>query len=117
MNERLLEELKKQDPAKLTSEMVKIRSYSFMENQEDAFSGRIAEESDGRKYVYGRGSSDMKGPLASMMCAMAAIKDSGIILGPGELALAHSIHEKVSVDELETAARIYAEMAVDYCRV
>ena len=88
-----------------------------MENQEDAFSGRIAEESDGRKYVYGRGSSDMKGPLASMMCAMAAIKDSGIILGPGELALAHSIHEKVSVDELETAARIYAEMAVDYCGV
>lgn len=35
MNERLLEELKKQDSAKLTSEMVKIKSYSFMENQED----------------------------------------------------------------------------------
>lgn len=38
-----------------------------------------------------------------------------IILGPGELTLAHSIHDKVSVDELEVAARIYAEMAVDYC--
>lgn len=214
MNERLFEELKKQDPAKLTSEMVKIKSYSFMENQEDeisqyildffrergikayrteiapgrfnvfavlegtdresspslmltghmdtvpaydfedAFSGRIAEDEDGRKYVYGRGSSDMKGPLASMMCAMTAIKDSGIKLkgdlvfcgvadeeeegigtaaliksGPitdaaviGEptslgIALAHSIHEKVSVEELEAAARIYAEMAVDYCGV
>lgn len=140
MNEKLLAELKKQDPARLTSEMVRIKSYSFMENQEDeisqyimdfflernirayrteivpgrfnvfavlegtdrenspslmltghmdtvpaydfedAFSGRIAEEADGRKYVYGRGSNDMKGPLAAMMCAMAAIKDSGIKL-------------------------------------
>ena len=133
--QRLLEELAKIDVAKLTSEMVKIPSYSFMEEQEreiawyigdhftaegienevieiepgrynvtakipgkdpqharslmlsghmdtvpaydfkDAFSGRIA---DGK--VFGRGACDMKGPLASMMAAMTAIKRAGIEL-------------------------------------
>ena len=60
----------------LTGHMDTVPAYDF----EDAFSGRIAEEADGRKYVYGRGSNDMKGPLAAMMCAMAAIKDSGVKL-------------------------------------
>lgn len=65
--------------------------------------------------------------VAPVLTAFPAWTDAGfmnyytdchcIILGPGELALAHSIHEKVSVDELEAAARIYAEMAVDYCGV
>lgn len=135
MEQRLLEELAKIDTAKLTSEMVRIPSYSFMEEQEreiacyigdfftaegidnevieiepgrynvtakitgkhpdkarslmlsghmdtvpaydfhDAFSGRIAEGK-----VFGRGACDMKGPLASMMAAMAAIKRAGIEL-------------------------------------
>lgn len=130
-----MEELAKIDVAGLTSEMVKIPSYSFMEEQEreiaryigdffntngieneiieiepgrynvtaklpgknprharslmlsghmdtvpaydfkDAFSGRIA---DGK--VFGRGACDMKGPLASMMAAMTAIKRAGIEL-------------------------------------
>ncbi len=133
--QRLLEELAKIDVAKLTSEMVKIPSYSFMEEQEreiaryigayftaegienevieiepgrynvtakipgkdpqharslmlsghmdtvpaydfaDAFSGRIAEGK-----VFGRGACDMKGPLASMMAAMTALKRAGIEL-------------------------------------
>ena len=132
---RLLEELEKIDIAQLTSEMIKIQSYSFMEQQEreiahyiddyfkaqgieseaieieegrynvvaklpgknsgkarslmlsghmdtvpaydfeDAFSGRIE---DGK--VFGRGACDMKGPLASMMAAMTAIKRAGIEL-------------------------------------
>lgn len=126
------EELKGMDIAALTAEMVRIPSYSFMENQEDAISqyivdffqregieayryeiepGRFnavailrgeaptsgnslmlsghmdtvqaydfAEAFEGRRdgeYVYGRGSCDMKGPLAAMMAAMAAIHRSG----------------------------------------
>ena len=43
MNEKLLAELKKQDPATLTSEMVRIKSYSFMENQEDEISQYIMD--------------------------------------------------------------------------
>lgn len=43
MNEKLLAELKKQDPARLTSEMVRIKSYSFMENQEDEISQYIMD--------------------------------------------------------------------------
>lgn len=132
---KILAELEKIDVGKLTSDMVKIPSYSFMEEQEkeiseyisayftaegieneitqiepgrynvvaklpgknsqhakslqfnghmdtvppydfeDAFSGRIA---DGK--VYGRGSIDMKGPIASIMTAMTAIKRAGIEL-------------------------------------
>lgn len=44
-------------------------------DMEDAFSGCVA---DGK--IFGRGACDMKGPLASMMVAMAAIKRSGIRL-------------------------------------
>lgn len=44
-------------------------------DMEDAFSGRIE---DGK--VFGRGACDMKGPLASMMTAMAALKRSGVRL-------------------------------------
>ncbi len=131
----VLAELEKIDVAGLASDMVKIPSYSFMEEQEkeiseyisayftaegieneiiqiepgrynvvaklpgknpgkakslqfnghmdtvppydfeDAFSGRIA---DGK--VFGRGSLDMKGPIASIMAAMTAIKRAGIEL-------------------------------------
>ena len=126
-------ELKKIDIAGLTADMIRIPSYSFMEEQEKeiaayikaffdkegieceiaeietgrynvtavirgagggrslnlsghmdtvpaydmegAFAGRIA---DGR--VYGRGACDMKGPIAAMMAALAAIRRSGVKL-------------------------------------
>ncbi len=38
-----------------------------------------------------------------------------VIMGPGDITLAHSINEAVSVDELEDAARIYAATALEYC--
>lgn len=38
-----------------------------------------------------------------------------LVLGPGELALAHSPVEAVEVAELESAARLYAEIALDFC--
>lgn len=44
-------------------------------DMEEPFSGRIHQEK-----VFGRGACDMKGPLAAMMVAMAAIKRSGISL-------------------------------------
>lgn len=145
IREKFLEELRNIDVARLTSDMVKIKSYSFMENQEkeiaeyiydffkgegievnkyeiepgrfnviaripgvgktgrdkgtgvgtgakslmlsghmdtvpaydmeNAFSGEIR---DGK--VLGRGACDMKGPLASMMAALAAIKRADIQL-------------------------------------
>jgi len=38
-----------------------------------------------------------------------------IILGPGELSLAHSPRESVPVGEIAEAARIYARLALDFC--
>ncbi len=38
-----------------------------------------------------------------------------IILGPGELALAHSPRESVPVSEITEAARIYAHLALAFC--
>ena len=38
-----------------------------------------------------------------------------IILGPGELALAHSPRESVAVAEINDAARIYAHLALAFC--
>ncbi|MFR2965233.1 MAG: M20 family metallopeptidase [Anaerovoracaceae bacterium] len=131
--ERIRREIEKIDIASLIADMIKIPSYSFMEEQEkeiafyikdffdkegipctvteiaegrynvsavlkgsgggkslmltghmdtvpaydmeEPFSGRIE---DGR--IFGRGACDMKGPLASMMAAMAAFKRSGVQL-------------------------------------
>lgn len=131
--EKIREELQKTDIAGILSDMIKIPSFSFMEEQEKeiagyikdffdkeeipcqiyeiepgrynvtavirgagggrslnfsghmdtvpaydmegAFDGRI---SDGK--VFGRGACDMKGPIAAMMAAMAAIKRSGTVL-------------------------------------
>ena len=122
----------KKDAVQLTKEMVKIKSYSFMENQEEEISKYIldfftengitsyrteivpgryntfailkGEDSENNPsllltghmdtvpaydfkeaftaredadYLYGRGSCDMKGALAAMMCAMVNIKESG----------------------------------------
>ena len=38
-----------------------------------------------------------------------------IVLGPGDLALAHSPRESVPLEEVRDAARIYAAAAVDFC--
>lgn len=122
----------KKDAVQLTKEMMKIKSYSFMENQEEEISKYIldfftengitsyrteivpgryntfailkGEDSENNPsllltghmdtvpaydfkeaftaredadYLYGRGSCDMKGALAAMMCAMVNIKESG----------------------------------------
>lgn len=137
--ERIITEVGKIDVAELTSNLVKLKSYSFMENQEqevaeyirdflasygidsrmiyaapgrpnvvarigggsgpvlmlnghidtvpaydmkDAFEGEIRE---GR--VFGRGSCDMKGPVAAMMAAVIGIKNSGVKL-KGDLVFA-----------------------------
>ena len=48
-----------------------VPAYDF----QDAFSGKIAEGK-----LYGRGAADMKGPIASIMAAMTALKRSGIAL-------------------------------------
>lgn len=131
--ERIKKEIEKIDIGKLISDMVKIPSWSFMEEQEreiayyikaffdrenipctvteiekgrynvaavlkgsghgkslmfsghldtvpaydmmEPFSGKIK---DGK--VFGRGACDMKGPIAAMMGAMAALKRSGTVL-------------------------------------
>jgi acetylornithine deacetylase/succinyl-diaminopimelate desuccinylase family protein len=39
----------------------------------------------------------------------------GVILGPGSLSVAHTANESVPVDELVTAARIYARLFVAWC--
>jgi acetylornithine deacetylase/succinyl-diaminopimelate desuccinylase family protein len=38
-----------------------------------------------------------------------------VILGPGSLSVAHSADESVAVDELVTAARVYARLFVAFC--
>ena len=136
MKGRFAEELAKIDVAELTSNLIKIPSYSFLENQEkgiavfihdlfekegiesklieirpgrynvyatlrgkkakkkgrslmfsghidtipaydmnNAFSGRIAEGK-----IFGRGACDVKGPMASMIAAVIALKRSGTAL-------------------------------------
>jgi acetylornithine deacetylase/succinyl-diaminopimelate desuccinylase len=39
-----------------------------------------------------------------------------IILGPGDLAVAHSPREAIAVDQVVSAAEIYARTAVEFCR-
>lgn len=38
-----------------------------------------------------------------------------IVVGPGDLALAHAPHEAIAVDEIEAAARFYARLAERFC--
>ena len=74
MRERFIEELKKVDVAKLTSDMIKIPSYSFMENQEqeiaqyiydvfqlEGIESELVEIKPGRYNVYGRIAGGGKG--------------------------------------------------------
>lgn len=40
-----------------------------------------------------------------------------VILGPGDLQLAHSPREAIEVDQVLDAARLYALAALEFCRV
>ena len=42
-------------------------------------------------------------------------KTKCIVMGPGDLALAHTASEMIEVSELEKAAHFYGQMAMDYC--
>jgi len=127
--------IKTPDPVQLTKDMVRIKSYSFMEKQEAEISQYILdfflehgikayrrelvpgrynvfavlegterenapslllsghmdtvpaydfenafEPREDEEYLYGRGTVDMKGALAAMMCAMVSLKESGTTL-------------------------------------
>ncbi len=39
-----------------------------------------------------------------------------IVLGPGEMSVAHSVHESIEIEQLDKAALVYALTAIDYCR-
>lgn len=39
-----------------------------------------------------------------------------IVLGPGQLGVAHSVHEFVDIEQLEKAAYVYAVAAMNYCK-
>ncbi len=38
-----------------------------------------------------------------------------IVMGPGDLALAHTSEEHIAIDDLEKAAQFYGALALDYC--
>lgn len=40
-----------------------------------------------------------------------------IVLGPGQLGVAHSVHEFVDIEQLEKAAYVYAAAAINYCKM
>ncbi len=46
----------------------------------------------------------------------ALTKSECIVLGPGDLSVAHSIHEKISKKQLLTAVSVYEEMAREICK-
>ena len=39
-----------------------------------------------------------------------------IVMGPGDLGVAHSIHEYIKIEDIENAARVYGLTAIGYCR-
>jgi len=49
-----------------------------------------------------------------MWCLVQRANIPTIILGPGELSMAHKANESISVDDLYEAARIYAAIAVNW---
>ena len=46
----------------------------------------------------------------------ALTKSECIVLGPGDLSVAHSIHEKISKKQLLSAVSVYEEMAREICK-
>ena len=56
-------------------------------------------------------------PAWSDAGAISSVTDSKcIVMGPGDLSVAHSIHEYIKVEDIETAALVYGLTAIDYCR-
>ena len=115
--EAILEELHAEDP-------------SFRGEIRDVFDGQTlphepfctdAEEPIVRAAVKAVESRGVSGELTAFKAwadsgFMAAAGDCKcIVLGPGELSVAHSTREKVSIAELNKAAEIYADIALQYC--
>ena len=46
----------------------------------------------------------------------ALTKSECIVLGPGDLSVAHSIHEKISKKQLADAVKVYEHMAKELCQ-
>lgn len=80
---------------------------------------------DGR--LYGRGSCDMKGGLATFVAALRALGELGVELREdvtvaatvgeedGGVGWAHSADEHMVIDDLPTASRTIACLLVDWC--
>ena len=43
------------------------------------------------------------------------VKIPTLVMGPGDLAVAHSPREWIAVDQVSLAARLYAETALEFC--
>lgn len=55
-------------------------------------------------------------PAWSDAGTMAAFTDmKSIVMGPGDLALAHSADESIDIEDIQKAALIYGYLAYDYC--
>ncbi|MCS7135537.1 MAG: M20 family metallopeptidase [Nitrososphaerota archaeon] len=52
-------------------------------------------------------------PAYTDLGCIVAAGTPGVVLGPGELSQAHSYDESVPIEELEAAARIYCEIAME----
>ena len=56
-------------------------------------------------------------PAWSDAGAISSVTDSKcIVMGPGDLGVAHSIHEYIKVEDIEMAALVYGLTAIAYCR-
>ena len=56
-------------------------------------------------------------PAWSDAGAISSVIDSKcIVMGPGDLGVAHSIHECIRVRDVEQAALIYGLAAINYCK-
>lgn len=56
-------------------------------------------------------------PAWSDAGAISSVTDSKcIVMGPGDLGVAHSIHEYIKIEDIENAARVYGLTAIGYCR-
>ena len=70
----------------------------------------------------GRAAAEDKTALTCCPCwtdagMIAALTDTKcLIMGPGEMALAHTPEESIGIDELIEAADIYALLALEYCQ-
>lgn len=56
-------------------------------------------------------------PAWSDAGAISSVTDSKcIVMGPGDLGVAHSIHEYIKIEDIENAALVYGLTAMNYCR-